>query len=322
MNVGIIGCGKIGEKRAKILGSNLIGCYDINSESSLNFAKKFNCKHYINEDDLINNSDIIIISTSNDAIYGVAMKAIYKNKHLLIEKPAGISSKQILELYEESKKYGSIVRVGFNHRYHPAIALAKNFIDAKMIGEIMFIRANYGHGGRLGYDKEWRSKKSFGGGELLDQGVHLIDLSRWMLGKKSFQKLAGSAKTYFWDMEVEDNGFMLLEDEDGRTAFLNVSCTEWRNEFSFDIYGKEGRLSIRGLGGSYGTEKLTLYKMSPEMGMPKITSWEYPEEDDSWTKEWNHFVSDISYSIVPSANLADAYHAIKVVEKIRGYTND
>ena len=184
MNVGIIGCGKIGEKRAKTVGSDLIGCYDINTEVALNFSKKFNCKHYINEDDLINNVDILIISTVNSAIHDIAMKAIYKDKHLLIEKPAGVSSKEILDLYEESKKHSSIIRVGFNHRYHPAISAAKNFIDAKMIGEVMFIRANYGHGGRLGYDKEWRSKKEYGGGELLDQGVHLIDLSRWMLGKK------------------------------------------------------------------------------------------------------------------------------------------
>ena len=101
----------------------------------------------------------------------------------------------------------------------------------------MFIRARYGHGGRVGYDKEWRAQPELsGGGEFIDQGVHLIDLARWFLG--DFNEMQGFAHTYFWNMPVDDNGFLLLKTPKKQVAFLHASCTEWKNLFSFEIYGK------------------------------------------------------------------------------------
>ena len=75
------------------------------------------------------------------------------------------------------------VRVGYNHRFHPALQKARELVDAGALGPLMFIRARYGHGGRVGYDREWRADPNLsGGGELIDQGVHLIDLAGWFLG--------------------------------------------------------------------------------------------------------------------------------------------
>ena len=131
----------------------------------------------------------------------------------------------------------------------------------------MFVRGRYGHGGRIGYDREWRANPGLsGGGELIDQGVHMIDLSRWFLG--DFREIQGYAHTYFWDMPVDDNGFMILRTAKNQTAFLHVSCTEWKNLFSLEIYGRKAKLHIEGLGGSYGLEKLSFYKMLPEMVRP------------------------------------------------------
>jgi predicted dehydrogenase len=131
----------------------------------------------------------------------------------------------------------------------------------------MFIRARYGHGGRVGYDKEWRANpKLSGGGELIDQGIHLIDLAGWFLGE--FKKIDGHAETYFWKMPVDDNAFLSLRTAKNQTAWLHVSCTEWKNLFSFEIYGRHAKLHIEGLGGSYGVEKLFHYQMKPEMGIP------------------------------------------------------
>src|SRR5262249_8046796 len=140
--------------------------------------------------------------------------------------------------------------VGFNHRFHPAIKQAKKLLDENAIGPLMYIRARYGHGGRVGYDREWRaSKAGWGGGGMLGSGVHLIDLCRWMGGE--FKLDTGRIFTFFWDMPVEDNGFLILKSESGdKAALLHASCTEWKNVFEFELFGKTGKLQVLGLGRS------------------------------------------------------------------------
>jgi predicted dehydrogenase len=179
----------------------------------------------------------------------------------------------------------------------------------------MFLRARYGHGGRVGYDKEWRARPEIsGGGELIDQGMHLIDLARWFLG--DFEEVQGFAHTYFWDMPVDDNAFLLLKTREKQTAFLHASCSEWKNTFSFELYGREGKLQIDGLGGSYGIERLAWYKMLPQMGPPETTIWEYPMADDSWDTEMREFREDIRLHRQPAAGLRDASAALAVVDQI------
>jgi predicted dehydrogenase len=180
---------------------------------------------------------------------------------------------------------------------------------------MMFIRGRYGHGGRPGYEREWRADpKISGGGELIDQGIHLIDLARWFLG--DFPSVRGRARTYFWNMPVEDNGFLLLETARGQVAFLHASWTEWKNLFSFEISGGLGKLEVSGLGGGYGVERLTWYKMSPEMGPPETLAWEYPMADDSWEAEWAAFLEDIHENRQPVPGIVDAQAALGVIEQI------
>ena len=109
---------------------------------------------------------------------------------------------------------------------------------------------------------------------------------------------------------------MLLKTSKKQTAFLHVSCSEWKNLFSMEIYGRDGKLDLSGLGGSYGIEKITWYKMLPEMGPPETTSWEYPMGDDSWAIEMNEFYQDILLDREPEAGLSDAVAALKIIEKI------
>ena len=159
-----------------------------------------------------------------------------------------------------------------------------------------------------------------GGGELIDQGVHLIDLAGWFLG--SFTSIHGIvATTYFWDMPVDDNAFMTLQDAGGQTAFLHVSCTEWKNLFSFEIYGRDGKLAIDGLGGSYGVERMPFYRMLPEMGPPETTIFEYPGGDRSWSLEFTEFLDDIHLARDPSAGLGAARAALVVAEEVYAQSN-
>ena len=320
--IGIIGCGLIGQKRAKSLGDGrLVACADVNEGRAKALAGNSGAKVFSDWSRLLAlpEVEIVIIATLHDSLAEITLAAIEAGKHVLVEKPAARNPAELAPVMAAAERRGVKVHVGFNHRYHRAFRKARELFAAGTLGELMFIRARYGHGGRIGYDKEWRAKPELsGGGELIDQGPHLIDLSRWFLGE--FTEVQGFAHTYYWDMPVDDNGFMLLKTATRQVAFLHASCTEWKNMFSMEIYGRNAKLEISGLGGSYGLERLTYYKMLPEMGPPETTAWEYPMADDSWAVEIGEFYDDIRLSRVPSAGLKDAYEALKVVEKI--YRNE
>jgi predicted dehydrogenase len=262
------------------------------------------------------------VSTTHDMLAEIALAAVRAGKHVLVEKPAARRATELEPLIEAASRSRVCVRVGFNHRYHPGIQKAREIFDSGGIGASMFIRGRYGHGGRVGYDREWRANPRLsGGGELIDQGIHLIDLARWFLG--DFVEVQGFAHTYFWDMPVEDNGFILLKTEQRQVAFLHASCTEWKNLFSFEIYGKNGKLDVSGLGGSYGTERIAFYRMLPQMGPPETTIWEFPMADSSWKQEFSEFVEDILQGRQPSVSLLDAQRALQIIECIyRGSAYD
>lgn len=317
--IGIIGCGLIGRKRAASLGKKgrLVACADINHERAIELANDYNAvalnswEEVLRADDI----DIVIVSTLHDSLSNITKLAIQSGKHVLVEKPAGRSYQEIEEILPILNETDLKVRVGFNHRYHPAILKAREIIKCGELGELMFIRARYGHGGRLGYEKEWRADpKKSGGGEIIDQGSHLIDLSRMFLG--NFIKIQGLAQTFFWDMEVEDNGFMILQNEKDQVAFLHASCTEWKNMFSMEIYGVKGKIDINGLGGSYGKETIIHYKMLKEMGPPQSFKWDFPGDDMSWKNEMEDFYKDIEYKRQPNPGLNDANEVLKIINTI------
>jgi predicted dehydrogenase len=320
LNVGIVGCGIVGHKRALALnsvGGKLIACADIDIIRAEKIAKISGAKIFKDWRELVKSPiiDLVIVATPHNLLFDISIAAIKSGKHILVEKPAARTTAELELLMSTAIKYGVKVHVGFNHRYHKSLRKAKEIVESGMLGDLMFVRGRYGHGGRIGYEKEWRANKEIaGGGELIDQGSHLIDLSRWFLGE--IKEINGFAHTYYWNMPVDDNGFMLLQTEKKQTAFLHVSCTEWKNLFSMEIYGKLGKLDISGLGGSYGVEKITWYKMLPEMGPPETLSWEYPMEDNSWATELSEFFQDIQRNRQPAASLYDAYAVLKIIEVI------
>jgi len=330
MNYAIIGCGLIGKKRLAGLpaGSKLVIACDTHLARAEELVKLAQSGRAIadHEQAVIDPAvHAVVVATINSELAPIAAAAIKAGKHVIVEKPAGISVKQIDELIDLEKKHGVCVRVGFNHRYHPAFLKAREIFESGIMGEMMFVRARYGHGGRIGYDKEWRADpKLSGGGELIDQGIHLIDLAGWFLG--GFKNVDGHATTYFWDMPVDDNAFLSLQTAQGQTAWLHVSCTEWKNLFSFEIYGRMTKLHIEGLGGSYGVEKLYHHQMKPEMGIPDTKVYEFPGPDESWKLEMIAFEKDVEKAesekagkrklSLPDAGLAQAKAALEVVEAI------
>jgi predicted dehydrogenase len=319
VNVAIIGCGSVGYKRAAALtGCRLMACADVVGERAEALARKIPPAQAVNDWRAIverHDVEIVIVSTTHDVLAEITLAALSAGKHVLVEKPAARSAAELDPVIEAAKRARTLVRVGFNHRYHPALRKARELVEAGTLGELMYMRGRYGHGGRLGYEREWRADPDrAGGGELIDQGVHLIDLSRWFLG--DFVGVQGLAHTYYWDTSVEDNGFLLLHTAKRQVAFLHASWTEWKNLFSLEIFGRLGKLEIAGLGGSYGVERLVYYRMLPQMGPPDTTVWEYPISDTSWELEFAEFVQDIRLGRQPAAGLCDAQAALQVVERI------
>ena len=319
MKVGIIGCGLIGRKRVLALDKDdlLVACCDSNPAVAQVFSDEFKCKVYPTASDLLAYSgcDVVVIAVINKFIESIAVHSLKLCKHVLGEKPLGRNVEEARNMVQLAKRHGKLLKTGFNHRFHPAISKAKELVDKGEIGSLMFIRGRYGHGSRPGMEKEWRSSTDLcGGGELLDQGVHLIDLSRWFSGE--IRSVFGKVDTKFWPIEVEDNGFMLLQAENNTDIQLHVSWTNWKNIFSFEIFGAKGYLKIEGLGGSYGPETLEFGKRKPEGGRPDIQFIEFPPEDISWEKEWQEFKSAIKEGREPIGNGLDGLRSNQVIEAV------
>lgn len=319
MNVGIIGAGYIGNKRAEVINflkkDHLAAIFDIDPDKSSALAKKFNSSAVNNVNELFKNRtiDTVIIATVNNASARLCLEAIRNKKNVLCEKPLGKNYEEAKKVFEAAKKAKVILKVGFNHRFHSAVMEAHSLVKKGAIGRLMYIRAVYGHGGRKGYDLEWRMKKKFsGGGELLDQGVHLLDLFRWFLGE--FKEGAAFCENMFWHKtKLEDNAFCALRTREGKVAQMQVSITQWKNKFNFEIFGEKGYIIIEGKGGSYGQERLIIGKRKKLGARPAEREFLY-DKDNSWEEEWKNFRQAIKRRIEPIGNGYDGMMANKLVK--------
>lgn len=294
VRVAIVGCGQIGAKRAAALGSEdeLLACCDVNEQAARELAERHGALACADLSELLETApEIVVVATAHDRLAELAEHSLRAGAHVLVEKPAGTSSAQIERLIASQRASGRLVKVGFNHRFHPGIERAVAEVRSGRHGELMHLRARYGHGGRAGYEREWRlDPERSGGGELVDQGMHLLDLSHWLAGPLPLH--AALLRTHFWETPVEDNAALILGDAHSRTdpwALLHVSWTEWKNLFSLEIYCRTAKLQVDGLVRSYGPQRLRIYRMGPELGPPDLWEISYPNEDRSWEREWASF---------------------------------
>ncbi|MFI5337569.1 MAG: Gfo/Idh/MocA family protein [Opitutales bacterium] len=319
LSFALAGCGLIGRKRAAALrpGQLRYAC-DLDAGRAASLAKMAAGCTALTDFSAALADPVVgacIISTLNGSLAPLALAAVQAGKHVLVEKPGALNSTQLRTIQTAAARTGVRVRLGYNHRFHPALQKARELFESGVLGPMMFLRGRYGHGGRQGYDREWRADPALsGGGELIDQGVHLIDLAGWFLG--DFPTVEGHATTSFWDMPVDDNAFVSLRTKAGQTAWLHVSCTEWKNLFSLELYGRDAKIALDGLGGSYGPERCTFYQMLPQMGPPETSVWEYPAGDTSWAMELAAFENDIRLGREPSPGLGEAIRTLEIVETI------
>jgi predicted dehydrogenase len=317
--VALLGCGAIAAKRVAAMPSPLMvrAVYDIDTARADAFARSITSEPRVAaspEEALAGDVQLAIIATYHRDLAPMAQLALEAGCHVLIEKPGGRSSAELRPVRERATSRQRIVRVGYNHRFHPAVLRAHELVRSGKYGDVMNVRGRYGHGGRPGYEREWRADPELaGGGELLDQGVHLIDLVRHLTGDVTLA--FAELRKDFWDSPVEDNAFLGLRPEAGGFAWLHASWTEWKNLFSLEIALERAKIEIVGLGGSYGPERLTLYEMLPEMGPPLTTTWEWPFPDISWEREMLDVAGAIAGAEAHGAGLDDAIAILDIVEQ-------
>ena len=325
--VGIIGCGLIGNKRAQALGprDRVVAAADPMEERAVALVSEHGGQACAGIADVIEHRpDVVIVATNHDQLAALAEAALRAGTYVLVEKPAGLGTAQIRRLIEISEAAGRQVKVGFNHRFHPALSDLAAEVHSKAYGELMHVRGRYGHGGRTGYDREWRAKPQHsGGGELIDQGMHLLDLTHWLAG--SLPLHSALLRTHFWDTVVEDNAALILGAPSGRQApwaMLHVTWTEWKNLFSLEVYCRTAKLQVDGLVGSYGSQTLKIFRMSPGLGPPEVEERTYGAEDQSWSLEWEHFANALRSDGSLLGSLADAEYAWTIVEEAYARSGD
>lgn len=317
--VGLVGAGGVGQKRAAAVAAHpqceLALVCDLNRGAAAALAQRYGAALASSWEQLVEAADldIAVVSTTHEWLAPISAAALRAGKHVLAEKPLGRNPAEVRQAVAAAAQASRWLKAGYNHRYHPAIAKVRQVFEAGELGPLHFIRGRYGHGGRPGYEREWRADPArSGGGEMLDQGAHLVDLSLWFLG--DFARVTGMVSTSYWPIApLEDNAFGLFATPAGQVASLHVSWTQWKNLFSFEIFGRDGYASAHGLGRSYGPEYALVGRRAPEGGPPLEERFDFPGEDQSWAREWEDFIRAVQTGRPP---LAEGREALRTLEWI------
>lgn len=294
MKIALVGYGKHGKRWEKVLKERgvLYGVFT---------------RNYI--DIPLHDIDAVIIATPHKYLSSISEDFLRAGKHVLCEKPGAMSSIQIKNNMELAKKKGLTYMIGYNYRFHDGFIKARKLYEKGEIGDLLFIRATHGFGGRSGYEKEWRINKEMGGGgHLHDQGVHMIDMCKSFMGK--IDKVQGMRADTYWGSGTEDNAFVLLKS--GKViASIHSSLTQWKRKHTFEIYGTKGYLIVEGLGMRYGEpEKLIVGKRTkdPDVVKEKVITCD-PIADHSLERELKEFLSGHS-------NDQEAYETLNILEEV------
>ncbi|MBU1216499.1 Gfo/Idh/MocA family oxidoreductase [bacterium] len=325
IKIAIAGFGKIGQVRAKEIEKNahtrLVAIYDINKPIKLEEGIKF-CSSF--EELLIQDIDAVFVCAFNNVLADYTTQALKAGKHVFCEKPPARTSEELKAVIATEKETGLILKYGFNHRYHYSVMEAKKLIDSGSMGKLLWLRGVYGKAGSIDYHKNWRNYKEYsGGGILIDQGIHMLDLMRYFSGQ-DFRQISSFVTTSYWDIEAEDNAFAIMQSDEKITAMLHSSATQWKHKFLLEMCFEEGYVNLDGiLSGtrSYAPESLVVGRREFEdvtfaMGKPKENVTWF-ENDDSWELEITEFVDAImGNGTIKNGTSEDAYETLRLVERI------
>lgn len=318
--VGIIGYGKQGHIRHNAISESDYADVVAISDPSVIDSDISNLSY----DEIINSRDIeaVIICTPNYLNKQLTIKALNAGKHVFCEKPPCFTGKDMEEIRVAEAESGKKLMYGFNHRHHDSVIRMKEIIDSGEFGKILWIRGRYGKSVTEDYFNEWRSKKELaGGGILLDQGIHMLDLFLYLGG--SFDTVKAELSNLYWKMDVEDNAFVILKNsKTGIVASLHSTMTQWRHLFSMEIFLEKGYMVLNGLitsSMSYGEEVLSIAK---NRSSAPAATWKDEIRvqyliNNSWRYEMDQFFDAIRNNHpIRIGNSTDAYRLMKVMDKI------
>ena len=325
----IIGMGRMGKTRYDAMkrhgGYEIVGVCDTNLASlegyeEAAFTDWHECLKQCG-------MEAVIVCTYNVAIAEIVCHALAMGCAVFSEKPPGRNLEDTLRMkaaYEQGPN--KVLKFGFNHRYHNSVIEAKALLDSGVLGEIVCARGVYGKAGTPAFQDEWRNDKGIsGGGIMLDQGIHMLDLMYYFMGK--FTNIQSSVDQLVWrDMPTEDSAFSILRTADGKVASLHSSAIQWRHIFNLDLICTEGFISLNGLltsTMSYGEERITYYRkdLSCEtggLGKPVEHTMCF-DTDESWDYEMQEFYEAVvEKKPIVQGTIEHAENLMEMLEEIYG----
>ena len=323
----IIGMGRMGKMRYQLLkehgGFDILAVCDTNTSLIEGYSEKgyTEWKGCIDECD----PEAVFVCTYNAFIPDIVCYSLEKGKHVFAEKPPGKSLDDALKMKSVSEKNPKcVLKFGFNHRYHNSVIEAKALIDSGIIGELVCARGLYGKAGNRNFTKDWRNNKNLsGGGILIDQGIHMVDLLCYFIG--DFTTVMSSVDQLVWkDMETEDSAIALLKNDRGQVATLHSSAIQWKHVFILDLICTDGSIMLKGLRtstNSYGDEIMTYYKKDFEgkrgkVGRPLEHTLCF-DEDRSWLFEHQEFYDAVVHGKpIVNGTSDDAVQVMNIIKKI------
>jgi 1,5-anhydro-D-fructose reductase (1,5-anhydro-D-mannitol-forming) len=321
---GIIGFGKMGKIRANAIEKS--GLAEVVSiyEPNVNMHEKSYDFKNSPQKVLDSNIDAVFICTPNYLIKDLTIEALKKGIHVFSEKPPGINLKETIEMQSYERRCNDIVLMfGFNHRHHGSVQKIKSILNNGSMGRILWMRGRYGKEVDEQFFSGWRVKKELsGGGIMLDQGIHMLDLFLYLGG--NFNEVKAFVSNLYWNIPgVEDNVFAIFKNtNNGICASLHSTMTQWRYIFSLEIFLEGGSMILNGLktsSGVYGDEILTIKfndKFQQNGAYSNEEEFVY-HEDYSWDLEINHFFECIKEKKIPSlGSSTDAVELMEIIDKI------
>jgi predicted dehydrogenase len=317
LRVGIVGAGLQGWRRAPAIAESPETEVSIVTALHLahaeRLARRIGCRagtgwHGVVEADDV---DAVVVCTPPDSHKEISIAAMRNGKHVLCEKPLARTVADAEEMVSAAARQGVVLKCGFNHRHHPGLEQAHQRMAEGFLGEIDYLRCRYGICGRPGFEREWRADpKVAAGGQLMEQGVHALDLFRWFAG--DFVEAAGFVDTRYWaTAPLDDNAMGLLRTSRGAVAYLHSSLTHWRNLFSFEVFGHDGYAVVEGLGGAYGTETVRFGRRAFDRPFEE-QQIEYRGQDPSWKREWQEFADAVREGRRPIGDGRDGVEAMRM----------
>lgn len=320
LRVGIAGYGVVGKRRRQYIDLNpdmvTVAVSDINFGQECVAADGVKC--YTTYQGLFKEKlDVLFVSLPNYLAAEATIKGLEQGIHVFCEKPPGRTVQDIRNvIVTENNQPHLKLKYGFNHRYHDSVRDALKIIRSGELGEIINVRAVYGKSKIIPFSGGWRAERQYaGGGILLDQGIHVVDLIRLFCGK--LVEVKSFVSNSYWKHDVEDNAYALLKDVDGRIAMLHSSATQWQHRFVLEITLEKGFLELRGIlsgSKSYGEERLIIGRRDEsDTGTLRYEVIKYLE-DNSWRDEINEFADAVLKNVpIKNGTSSDALSTMKLV---------